>query len=77
MRADEVEVKKVLGDLAVANEDSTGARMCYLQVITRMFGGKMLSAGEEKGLAPPHSRKVSQISTSRLKSEPIWLTFWL
>jgi len=47
MGADEVEVKKVLGDLAVATEDSSRARMYYLQAITRMFGGKMLAAGEE------------------------------
>jgi len=42
--ADEVEIEKLLGDLAVADAEPLRARNHYLQAITRLFGGKLLPA---------------------------------
>jgi tetratricopeptide (TPR) repeat protein len=44
--ADEVEIEKVLGDLAVAGSEPHRARQHYLRAMTGMFGGKLLAPGE-------------------------------
>ncbi|MBN2492225.1 MAG: hypothetical protein JXQ29_15370 [Planctomycetes bacterium] len=43
--ADEVEIEKVLGDLAVAASEPQRARQHYLRAMTSLFGGKLLGPG--------------------------------
>jgi len=44
--ADEIEIEKLLGDLAVAESEPMVARNHYLQAITRLFGGTLLPSGK-------------------------------